>query len=121
MQAIILAAGKSTRAYPLTLTRPKPLLKIANKTLLEHNLDNLNDIVDEVIIVIGYKKNLIKKHIGSKYKNLKVKYVVQKQQLGTGNALLMVEKHIKNNFISLYGDDVYSREDFENVIKNKRH
>ncbi|MBS3105554.1 NTP transferase domain-containing protein [Candidatus Woesearchaeota archaeon] len=119
MQAIILAAGKSTRAYPLTLTRPKPLLKIANKTLLEHNLDNLNDIVDEVIIVIGYKKNLIKKHIGSKYKNLKVKYVVQKQQLGTGNALLMVEKHIKNNFISLYGDDVYSREDFENVIKNK--
>ena len=61
MQAVILAAGKSTRTYPLTLTRPKPLLKVANKTLLEHNLDNLVGIVDEVIIVVGYKKKLNKK------------------------------------------------------------
>ena len=119
MQAVILAAGKSTRTYPLTLTRPKPLLKIANKTLLEHNLNNLNGIVNEVIIVVGYKKNMIKKCIGNKYKNLKIKYIEQKQQLGTGNALLAVEKYIKNDFISLYGDDIYSRNDFKNVIKNK--
>ena len=119
MQAVILAAGKSTRTYPLTLTRPKPLLKVANKTLLEHNLDNLVGIVDEVIIVVGYKKNLIKKHIGNKYKNLKIRYVEQKKQLGTGNALLMVEKYIKNDFISLHGDDIYSRADFKNIIKNQ--
>ena len=119
MQAIILAAGKSTRTYPLTLTRPKPLLKAANKTLLEHNLENLNNIVDEVIIVVGYKKNLIKRHIGNKYKNLKIKYIEQKQQLGTGNALLVAEKYIKNEFLSLHGDDIYSRADFKNVIKNK--
>ena len=66
MQAVILAAGKSTRTYPLTLTRPKPLLKIANKTLLEHNLGNLNNVVDEVIVVVGYKKHLIKKCIGNR-------------------------------------------------------
>ena len=119
MQAVILAAGKSTRTYPLTLTKPKPLLKVANKTLLEHNLDNLNGIVYEVIIVVGYKKNLIKKHIGSKYKNLKIRYIEQKQQLGTGNALLMAEKYIKNEFISLYGDDIYSKKDFKNIVKNK--
>ncbi len=119
MQAVILAAGKSTRTYPLTLTKPKPLLKVANKTLLEHNLDNLNYIVDEVIIVVGYKKNLIKKHLGNKYKNIRIKYVEQKQQLGTGNALLMAEKYIKNEFISLYGDDIYSKKDFENIIKYK--
>lgn len=119
MQAVILAAGKSTRTYPLTLTRPKPLLKVANKTLLEHNLDNLNGIADEVLIVVGYKKDMIRKHIGNKYKNLKIKYVEQKKQLGTGDALLAVEKHIKNDFISLYGDDIYSRNDFKNSIKNK--
>jgi len=119
MQAVILAAGKSTRTYPLTLTKPKPLLKVANKTLLEHNLDNLNDIAEEVIIVVGYKKNLIKKHIGNKYKNLKIRYVEQKQQLGTGNALSVAEKYIKNNFISLHGDDIYSRADFKNIIKNQ--
>ena len=119
MQAVILAAGKSTRTYPLTLAKPKPLLKVANKTLLEHNLDSLKGVVDEVVIVVGYKKELIKKHIGNKYKNIRVRYVEQKQQLGTGNAMLMAEKYIKNEFISLYGDDIYSKKDFKNVIKNK--
>ena len=119
MQAIILAAGKSTRTYPLTLTRPKPLLKVANKTLLEHNLDNLNGIVDEVIIIVGYKKEMIKKFLRNKYKNLRIKYVVQQKQLGTGNALLTAEKYIKNEFISLSGDDIYSKKDFKNIIKNK--
>ncbi|MBI2102039.1 NTP transferase domain-containing protein [Candidatus Woesearchaeota archaeon] len=119
MQAVILAAGKSTRTYPLTLTRPKPLLKAANRTLLEHNLDNLNGIVDEAILVVGYKKGMIKKHIGNKYKNIKIRYIEQKSQLGTGNALLMAEKHIKGSFISLHGDDIYSGHDFKNAAKRK--
>ena len=119
MQAVILAAGKSTRTYPLTLTRPKPLLKAANKTLLEHNLDNLNNIVDEAIIVVGYKKNMIKNYIGNKYKNMRIKYAEQKKQSGTGNALSAAEKYIKNEFISLYGDDIYSMEDFKNILRHK--
>lgn len=119
MQAVILAAGKSTRTYPLTLTRPKPLLKAANKTLLEHNLDNLNNIVGEAIIIVGYKRGLIKKYFGNKYKNIKIKYAEQKSQLGTGNALLTAEKFVKNSFISLHGDDIYSKKDFENALKNK--
>ena len=41
MQAVILAAGKGIRTYPLTVTRPKPLLKILDKTILEHNLEAL--------------------------------------------------------------------------------
>ena len=44
MQAVILVAGKSTRTYPLTLTKPKPLLKVANKTILEYNLEAVKDI-----------------------------------------------------------------------------
>ncbi|MBI4452142.1 NTP transferase domain-containing protein [Candidatus Woesearchaeota archaeon] len=119
MQAVILAAGKSTRAYPLTLTKPKPLLKIANKTILEHNLENLGGVANEAILVVGYKKNMIKKKFRNKYKNIQIKYVEQKRQLGTGHALLIAEKYIKNDFISLYGDDIYSNEDFKNILKNK--
>lgn len=119
MQAVILAAGKSTRTYPLTLTRPKPLLKVANKTLLEHNLDGLNSIADEVIIVVGYKKGMIKGIIKDRYKNLSIRYVEQKSQSGTGNSLLAAEKYAKGNFISLNGDDIYSKEDFENVLKKR--
>lgn len=119
MQAVILAAGKSTRTYPLTLTKPKQLLKVANKTLLEHNLDNLNEFVSEVVITVGYKKDSIKNYIGYKYKDTQIKYVEQKRQLGTGDALLKVEDYIEDEFISLNGDDIYAKEDFKNILKNK--
>ena len=119
MQAVILAAGKSTRTYPLTLTKPKPLLKAANKTILEHNLDSLNNLADEAIVILGYKKNSIKKRFGSKYKNLKIRYVEQKQQLGTGHAVSLAEKFIKGRFILLAGDDVYSRQDIKNCIRHQ--
>ncbi|MBI2658099.1 NTP transferase domain-containing protein [Candidatus Woesearchaeota archaeon] len=119
MQAVILAAGKSTRTYPLTLTRPKPLLKAANRTLLEHNLGSLDGLADEVIIIVGYKKEMIKKRIGSMYKNIKIRYAEQENQLGTGNALLAAEKYIKGSFVCLYGDDIYSKKDFRNVMKNR--
>ena len=63
MQAVILAAGSSTRTYPLTLTRPKPLLKAANKTILECNLEALKGTAEEIILVVGYKKDMIKNFI----------------------------------------------------------
>ena len=119
MQAVILAAGRSTRTYPLTLTCPKPLLKAANKTILKHNLDNLIGIVNEVILVVGYKKEMIKKQFGNKYKNIKLKYIEQKEQLGTGHAVSIVEPYIRDRFILLMGDDIYSKEDIKNCIKRQ--
>ena len=118
MQAVIMAAGKSTRAYPLTLTKPKPLLKAANKAILEHNLDNLNRIVDEAIIIVGYKKDLIKKRFGNNYKSLKIRYTEQKQQLGTAHALSAAERHIKGRFLLMAGDDIYSKVDIKNCIRH---
>jgi len=119
MQAVIMAAGKSTRTYPLTLTRPKPLLKAANRTILEHNLDNLAGLVDEVILIVGYKKEMIKRQFGSRYKKIKIRYIGQEQQLGTGHAASLAEKFIKNRFILMAGDDIYSKEDIKNCIRHK--
>ncbi|MBL7055831.1 NTP transferase domain-containing protein [Candidatus Woesearchaeota archaeon] len=117
MQAVILAAGKSTRTYPLTLTRPKPLLKVANKTLLEHNLDAVKNDVSEVIVVVGYKKDQIKKYFGKKYGKIKIKYVEQKKQLGTAHALLTAKKYIKGKFLLMMGDDIYSKEDVKKCME----
>ena len=78
MQAVILAAGKSTRTYPLTLTRPKPLLKVANKTIIEHNLEQLSGLVDEVIIVVGYKSEMIKDFLNDKFGKIKIKHQLAK-------------------------------------------
>ncbi|MBW1840634.1 MAG: NTP transferase domain-containing protein [Deltaproteobacteria bacterium] len=119
MQAVILAAGKSTRTYPLTVYRPKVLLKVANKTLLEHNLDQLEGMVDEAILIVGFKKEMITEAIGDQYKNIAIKYVEQKEQLGTGHALLQARDLIHDRFLMLAGDDLYSGKDIKKLIKYK--
>jgi len=121
MQAVILAGGKSTRTYPLTVTMPKPLLKVANKTLLEHNFDALNGLVKEIILVVGYKKEMLINFVGevkNKYK-FKVKFVEQKEQLGTGHAVLTVEDFVKDSFVLLMGDNIHSKGDVKECLKYK--
>ncbi len=117
MQAVILAAGKSTRTHPLTITKPKPLLKVSNKTILEWNLEAVKDITKEIILVVGYKKDMIKEFIQKNYPQLKVKFVEQKEQLGTGHAVSILKDKIKNKFILMLGDNIYSKNDINKVTK----
>jgi len=117
MQAVILVAGKSTRTYPLTLTRPKPLLPVANKTIVEHILEQLKGLVDEVVLLVGYRKEMIEKFIGSEWQGIKISYCEQKKQLGTGHAVLQAEPFIKDRFIVLNGDDIYAHQDIEALKK----
>lgn len=118
MQAVILAAGQSTRTYPLTLTRPKPLLPIARKAIIERTLSQLKGLVKEVIIVVGYKKEMIQKLLGVYHKGMKITYVEQKLQLGTGHALSLVKPYIQNRFVLLLGDDLYFKKDIKDCMKH---
>lgn len=119
MQAVILAAGSSTRTYPLTLTKPKPLLKIAGKTILEHNLDKISEIADEIIIVVGYKKEMIFDFFkNKKYKN--IKFIEQKEQKGTANALMQVKDEIKGKFVLMMGDDLYPKDAIKKCVNHDR-
>jgi bifunctional UDP-N-acetylglucosamine pyrophosphorylase/glucosamine-1-phosphate N-acetyltransferase len=119
MQAVIMAAGKGTRIFPLSLIIPKPLIKVANKTILEHNLDNLIGIVDEVIIIVNYKKEKIIDFFGNYYKGMNLKYAIQKETKGTANALNAAKDFIKSDFLVVSGDDLYSRKDIEQLTKYK--
>ena len=119
IQAVIMAAGKSTRTWPLTLTKPKPLLKVMNKEIIKHNLDALQGLVGEVIIIVGFKKEMIIEEIGHKYGRLKIRYAEQKTQLGTGHALKCVERLIKGKFIVIGGDDIFSKKDIKACLRHK--
>ncbi len=119
MQAVILAAGKSTRTYPLTLTKPKPLLKVANKAILGWNLEAIKGLVDEIIMVVGYKKDMIKEFVKKNYPELKIKFIGQKEQLGTGHAVSILKNHIKDKFILLMGDNIYTKEDINEIAKHQ--
>lgn len=113
MKAVIFAAGKSTRTYPLTLTRPKPLLPVANKPILQHQLEALMGIVDTVLLVIGYRGEMIRDRFGDHFGSIALEYVDQQEQKGTGHALLQCEQHISESFVAINGDDLYDRKDLE--------
>ena len=117
MTAVILAAGLGTRMRGLTENTPKPLLKIGERTLLEHKLHHLPDEIDEVIIVIGYLGEQIQNYLGSEHAGRKIRYVEQKELLGTGHALSLCQPLLRGKFLVLMGDDLYAKEDLVELIK----
>ena len=119
MQAVIFAAGKSTRTYPITLTKPKPMLKVLDKTIIEHTLDKLLDIAEEAIIIVGYKKEMIMKHIGTRYKKIKITYIIQKKQDGNGSALFLAKGYLKGKFIVINSDDLFSKKDIKKCLRHQ--
>lgn len=119
MQAVILAAGKGVQLKPLTDTIPTCLIKVGKKTILEHTLSELPDSIKEVVIVVGYLKNQIKKQIGSNFGGRAIRYVEQTDQLGTGHALLAAKNIIEDKkFLVLMGDNIYIKKDIENCLKH---
>ncbi|MEK7500027.1 MAG: sugar phosphate nucleotidyltransferase, partial [Patescibacteria group bacterium] len=117
MQAVILVAGKGTRMRPLNSKLPKPLLDIGGQRILEHTIDQLQGIVDEVILVVGYRGNLIREYFRDNYKGIKIIYAWQKEQLGTGDAAQQASPYLTGPFLLLYGDDIYYKSDILEVIK----
>lgn len=116
IQAVIMAAGKSTRTYPLTLTRPKPLLPILNRPLISHTLEQVAGLVDEIVIVVGYMEGALRDAIGARFKGTPVRYVTQKEQKGTGSALLAAKDVLKDRFLVLNGDDLYGTQDMKTLL-----
>jgi bifunctional UDP-N-acetylglucosamine pyrophosphorylase/glucosamine-1-phosphate N-acetyltransferase len=116
MKAIMFAAGKSTRTLPLTEKRPKPLLKLLDRTIIDHNLTQLKGLIDKITIVVGYKKDMIIEYLSEKDYGFDISFVEQKEQLGTGHALLQCEKELKDEkrFMVISGDDIYSRKEISN-------
>ncbi len=117
MQAIILAAGKGKRMGKLTLKTPKPLLKIDGKTVLEQKIEALPKTIREIIIVVGHLKGKIEKTLGGEVDGRKIIYVPQKKLNGTGPALFITQKFLKDKFIVLMGDDLYAKKDLAKCCK----
>lgn len=118
--AVILAAGKSTRTYPITLDLPKGLLKVLNKTILERTLDELEGIVHEVYIVVAHKKEMIQQHLGKQYKNITIRFVEQAEISGTGGAILQLQPELQGKrFLVINGDDLYKQSDIVRLLEHE--
>lgn len=100
-----MVAGEGTRLRPLTSTRPKPMLPVAGKPILEWNLEALaGNKFKRAILIVGYKKETIIDHFGKSFNGIKLKYIEQKEQLGTAHAISMAEGKVGENFLAMNGD-----------------
>ena len=106
---------------PLTLEKPKPLLTVNGKPLIEHIIDNLPKEIDELIVVVGYKGEQIWEFLGENFNGLKVQYVWQKEKLGTGHALKLCQPMLGDGkFMMLFADDIHGREGLERLLNHDR-
>jgi bifunctional UDP-N-acetylglucosamine pyrophosphorylase / glucosamine-1-phosphate N-acetyltransferase len=117
MKAVILAAGEGKRMRPLTYERPKVMLPVAGKPLVEHLLGEVKEAgINEFIFVVGYHDETIRDYFGVGERwDVDIQYVTQKTQLGTADALRMTEGLVADKFLMLNGDTIVSAEDIKRV------
>ncbi len=119
MQAVILAAGEGVRMRPLTLERPKPLIEVAGKTILEHVVRALPDEVDEIVLVVKYKQEMVRAYCGDTFLGKKVIYVEQGEKKGTAAALEYARPFLKERFMVTFADDLLAKKDLEQLIAHE--
>ena len=113
MKAVILAAGEGTRMRPLTEDTPKPLLPVAGKPIIQHNIDLIEDKVDEIIVVAGYKIEQFEDY----FSETDVTVIEQKEARGTADAALQARDLVDDKTLIMNGDDIYGK-DVRNITEH---
>ena len=120
LKAVILAAGEGKRLRPLTLTRPKAMLPVGGKPILEHLVTNLKGCgIRDMILVVGYHEDLVMRHFtdGSPF-GVKIEYVHQKKRKGTASALNKTRDSVGDApFLVVYGDLMINRSAIESMLE----
>ncbi|AXG11772.1 UTP--glucose-1-phosphate uridylyltransferase AglF [Haloplanus rubicundus] len=119
MKAVVLAAGKGTRLRPLTEDKPKGMVEVDEEPLITHCFDKLIELgADELIVVVGYMKEIIIDHYGDEYDGIPITYTHQREQKGLAHALLTVEEHIDDDFMLMLGDNIFQA-NLQDVVRRQ--
>lgn len=102
---------------PLTNSRPKPLVLVLGRPLLEYIIEALPTEVDEIILVVGYRGEQIQEHFGLEYSGRLLHYVWQKEQGGTADALSLCKPRLKGRFFMLFADDIHGSKDLKAALQ----
>lgn len=109
MKVVITAGGRGTRISTLNSTIPKPLFPVNGMPVLEHQIRCLKDQgVTDIILTIGYLGEQIKNYIGNGGKfGVHVRYIEEKEPLGTAGALYYLKDDIDSDFFLINGDLIF--------------
>lgn len=119
LKAIILSAGEGSRMRPLTLTKPKTMLPVAGKPIIQYNIESLRDngIID-ILLIVRYKEEIVRNYFGDGSDfGVNISYKTQKDFLGTANAISYGEDFIDDSIIVLNGDIILDDEIIHEIIK----
>jgi choline kinase len=116
MILLILASGKGTRLGSLTASKPKCMVRINNKTILEHSVP-IFKYFKKILIIVGYKKKIIMNNI----KN--VKYIENKDFRNTNmvESIFKARKFINNNLVIMYSDIIFDKKIIKDILKLKKN
>lgn len=110
MEIIILAGGFGTRLRDVVNDVPKSMASINGQLFLEYLLDYISQFnINNIILSVGYKQEIIKSYFGNKYKNITINYSCEDNPLGTGGAIKQALKYVSNSkVIVLNGDTLFN-------------
>ena len=119
MNALILAAGDGTRLLPLTMDKPKVMIKIWSVPILERLLFSLKEAgIKRAVIVVGYRSEIIINYFGNQWRGIEIVYKkVDYYEDGILSSAVMGEDAINERFIFLCGDTILEPETIKRAIE----
>ncbi|MDD1763339.1 MAG: NTP transferase domain-containing protein, partial [Methanobacteriaceae archaeon] len=119
MKGVILTAGEGTRMRPLTLTKPKTMLPVGGKPILQYNVEALREAgIQDITMVVGYRAEVIKNYFqDGSWLGVKISYIDQKERLGTAHAIGTLANTLDGAFIILNGDVIVAPQLLSDLIQ----
>ena len=117
-KAVIVAAGKSSRLYPLTSNCPKGLLDVAGETILGKSVRLLREKgIDEILIIVGYRRDMIQEEIGNEVQYKFNPFFAETNNMGS---LWFAKEWVGNSpFIYLHNDIVYDHKLLDSMLNGE--
>jgi UDP-N-acetylglucosamine diphosphorylase/glucosamine-1-phosphate N-acetyltransferase len=119
MECVVLAAGEGKRMRPLTAKRPKVMLPLANRPMMEHLVLAARDAgISDFIFVVGYGEREIRRYFGDGTAwGIHIDYAPQRHQQGTADAVRVARDMVEDRFLVLNGDMILKSEDIANLSR----
>ena len=118
--AVLMAGGKGERLRPLTLETPKPLLKVGDKCIIDHNIDRLISYgVKHISVTVNYLKEQIEEHFSVPRGEVKVQTVREPKFLGTIGSIKFVETFY-NDTVLIMNSDLFTNINYEDFYLHFR-
>lgn len=122
MDAILLVGGFGTRLLPLTKTRPKPLIPLANVPFVERTVRWLCDAgVDHVILSLHYNAEQFREYFSSKALGCDLSFAIEQQPLGTGGAIKNCEPYLRSSRCYIFNGDIFTNLQLDRMLAQHRH